>query len=119
MGAEDELERYNASNKHGVKIKHYSRAVRGDSDYDDTAALINELDLVISVPTAVVHLAGALGKKTIVMMPEKARWFYHQYQEGTTKSVWYPDVTMNKQRGKDWRLDKIVHDIKELQKCSK
>jgi len=46
--------------KHGIKIYDFPRATQSD-DYDDTAGLVAELDLVISVPTSVVHLAGGLG----------------------------------------------------------
>jgi len=46
--------------KHGIKIHDFPWALQ-TSDYDDTAALVAELDLVISVPTSVVHLAGGLG----------------------------------------------------------
>lgn len=47
-----------------------------DSDYDHTAALVAELDCVVSVTTAVVHLAGALGRPVHVLAPAKPRWFY-------------------------------------------
>jgi hypothetical protein len=45
---------------HGIRIYDFPRATQTD-DYDDTAGLVAELDLVISVPTSVVHLAGGLG----------------------------------------------------------
>jgi tetratricopeptide (TPR) repeat protein len=48
---------------HGIKVHDFSWALR-TNDYDDTAALVNELDLVISVPTSIVHLAGGLGIPT-------------------------------------------------------
>ena len=46
--------------KHGIKVYDFPRATQSN-DYDDTAGLVAELDLVISVPTSVVHLAGGLG----------------------------------------------------------
>lgn len=49
--------------------------IRGD-DYDHVAALVASLDCVVSVTTAVVHLAGALGTKCYVMAPKNPRWLY-------------------------------------------
>ena len=46
--------------KHGIRIHDYSWGTQ-TSDYDDTAALVSQLDLVIAVPTTAVHLAGSLG----------------------------------------------------------
>ena len=54
----EEIEQF--KKKHGIEIHDYSWATR-TKDYGDTAALVAELDLVISVPTSVVHLAGGLG----------------------------------------------------------
>jgi hypothetical protein len=58
-------------------------------DYDDTAALVDELDLVISVPQAVVHLAGALGKDTLCLVPDVHRWIYSGAQHS-----WYGSVKL-------------------------
>jgi len=43
-------------------------------DFADTAAVLEQLDLVITVDTAVAHLAGALGRKVWVVMPFAADW---------------------------------------------
>jgi hypothetical protein len=74
------------------------------TDYDDTAALVAELDLVISVPQAVVHLAGALGKECWCMTPDVARWIYGT--EGD-KHTWYGSVRMFR----DWET--MTDQIKE------
>jgi tetratricopeptide (TPR) repeat protein len=60
---------------HGIKIHHWARCTESP-DYDDTAALVAELDLVISVPTAVCHLAGALGKECWALTPLRPTWFW-------------------------------------------
>jgi tetratricopeptide (TPR) repeat protein len=57
-------------------------------DFDDTAALIMNLDLVISVDTAVAHLAGALGKPCWVLLPAyKTDWRWLTERDDTP---WYP-----------------------------
>lgn len=56
-------------------------------DFADTAALIANLDLVISVDTAVVHLAGALGKATWVLCPYWPDW---RWRIAERISPWYP-----------------------------
>lgn len=58
-------------------IKHFGRAVNKGVDYDDTLALINELDLVICVTTTAVHAAGALGKECWALVPEFPSFRFH------------------------------------------
>jgi hypothetical protein len=62
----------------------------GLHDFADTAAVIEQMDLVISVDTAVVHLAGALGKRCWVLLPAfMTDW---RWLEERTDSPWYPGV---------------------------
>jgi tetratricopeptide (TPR) repeat protein len=89
--------------KHGIEVKHWPRATESN-DYDDTAALVSELDLVISATTAVVHLCGALGKECLVMAPKKPRWFY---QRQGSRIPWYQSVEVFRQ-GKDWPIAEIA-----------
>lgn len=65
---------YKGDEKH-PKVHEYRYATR-TADYDDTAALVASLDLVVAVPTAVVHLAGALGTKVIAMHGPMDCWKY-------------------------------------------
>jgi len=67
---------------------------------DDTAALIETLDLVITVDTAVAHLAGALGKPTWLLLHDFAdcRWGLQ-----ADRSYWYADMRLFRQRDAgDW-----------------
>jgi tetratricopeptide (TPR) repeat protein len=60
----------------------------------DTAALMSNLDLIITIDSAIAHLAAALGKKTILLLPYATdwRWIY-----GRTDSPWYPTMVIFKQ----------------------
>lgn len=61
----------------------------------DTAALIAEMDLVITVDTSIVHLAGALGKKTWLLLPKRYEWRWGLEGEGNN---WYESVTVLRQK---------------------
>ena len=63
-------------------------------DFADTAALISQLDLVISVDTSVAHLAGALGKPTWLLLPFSPDWRWLMRREDTP---WYPTVKLFRQ----------------------
>ena len=71
------------------------------SDFADTAALVSCLDLVISVDTAVAHLAGALGKPCWVLLPDyKTDW---RWLSERTDSPWYPQMRLfRKPAGGSW-----------------
>lgn len=62
-------------NKHGIKVHYLPEATHTDH-YADTAALVANLDLVITVCTSVVHLAGAMGVPTWVLTPSRPAWRY-------------------------------------------
>lgn len=79
-------------------------------NFADTATLIQQLDLVISIDTAVLHLSGALGQETFALIPfaHDWRWFRHiQY------SPWYP--TMRLIRQQKWQVwDSALFTLKTL-----
>lgn len=69
-------------------------------DYMDTAALVAELDLVISVDTSVAHLAGALGKPVWLLNRFESEWRWLLDRED---SPWYPTMKIfNQPRSRDW-----------------
>jgi ADP-heptose:LPS heptosyltransferase len=70
------------------------------TDFADTAALVAALDLVISVDTSVVHLAGALGKPVWVLDRYDSCW---RWLIGRTDSPWYPTLRLFRQPSAgDW-----------------
>ena len=69
-------------------------------DFADTAALMSQMDLIISIDTAAAHLAGALGRPTWLLLPfgPDYRWLI-----GRTDSPWYPTMRLFRQAGlNDW-----------------
>jgi len=91
----DELARLEAL--HGIRITHWQDAI---DDYDETAALLSALDLVISVTTAVVHLGGALGRPVWVLAPRVPEWCFG---DAGPRMPWYGSVRMfRQQHAGDW-----------------
>jgi len=83
----------------------------GLKDFDDTAALVANLDLVITVDTSVAHLAGAMGKPTWVLLQFLADWRWLLDRED---SPWYPDVRLFRQPNiGDWAgaIAKVAEEL--------
>ena len=70
------------------------------TDFAETAALIETLDLVLSVDTAVAHLAGALGKPCWLLLRAAGEW---RWQRERSDCPWYPSLTIFRQSAPgDW-----------------
>lgn len=81
-------------------------------DFADTAALINNLDLIISVDTAVAHLAGAIGKPVWLLLPFAPDW---RWMLGREDTPWYPTMRIFRQsRPGDWEgvLVEVMYALK-------
>jgi tetratricopeptide (TPR) repeat protein len=92
-----ELRENDAEALEAFNVKHYGEDLY---NFADTAALISCMDFVISVDTSVAHLAGSLGKETLILLPFSADWRWLEHREDTP---WYPSVTLLRQKSiKDW-----------------
>lgn len=86
-----------AARETGFEIVDFSSEWKS---FDDTAAFINSLDVVISVCTSAAHLAGALGKRTWVLLDVNPHWVW---QLDRRDSPWYPNTTLYRQESfKQW-----------------
>lgn len=69
-------------------------------DFSDTAFAVSRLDLIITVDTALAHLAGALGRPVWLLLPHAPEW---RWQLGRDDSPWYPNMRLFRQsRPGDW-----------------
>lgn len=78
--------------EHGIRILDFSRYIN-HKDYDDTAALVAELDKVVTVTTAMVDLCGAIGQECDVFVPTLPQWRFCK------DTPWYKSVNLVRQKG--------------------
>lgn len=81
------------------------------TDFYDTYRLISDLDFVITVDTAVAHLAGAMGKPTIVILNEGYDWRWHMDDE---TSAWYPRTRLFRAYKLGDSEDLVPHLLEEI-----
>lgn len=78
-------------------------------DFADTAALIEQLDLVISIDTAVAHLAGAMGRKVLLLLPYAPDW---RWLLERNDSPWYPMTHIfRQQQPGNWGT--VINQVRE------
>jgi FKBP-type peptidyl-prolyl cis-trans isomerase 2 len=95
----------------GMKLIDHTEEIH---DFSDTAAIIENLDLVISVDTAVAHLAGSLGKHVWILLPIIPDWRWMLNRED---SPWYPTMRLFRQPSQgDW--ESVIAHVKEAFKDS-
>jgi hypothetical protein len=95
-------------NKHkSFRIKEYSDEIK---DFSDTAALIENLDLVISVDTSVAHLAASLGKETWLLNRFNSCWRW--ISSDKTRTQWYPTMKIfNQTKLGEW--GDVIENVKK------
>ena len=78
-------------------LVHFGSELR---DFADTAAVIAALDAVVSVDTSVAHLSGALGQRTMILLPHAADF---RWMRGRSDTPWYQTASLLRQAGfGDW-----------------
>jgi hypothetical protein len=104
----EELKLFEA--EHKVCIKNFSE-VDLFNDVDSLCSLVDACDFVVTISNINVHVAGALGKKTFLLVPfSKGRHWY--WQEKPSRSLWYPSVEIFSQiQTGDWT--RSINEIKE------
>ena len=83
-------------------------------DFTDTAAIVANLDLVITVDTSVAHLVGALGKPVWILLPHAPDW---RWLKDRTDSPWYPTAKLFRQTvAGQWGdvLDRVAKDLEQM-----
>ena len=73
----------------------------------DTAAIMRNLDLVITIDTSTAHLAGGLGVPVWTLLPEKAEW---RWMLNRKDSPWYPTMKLFRQKDNNWK--KVINKVK-------
>ena len=103
----------NIKQKYGVNIRSINE-IDNLKNIDSLAALINCLDLVITIQNTTAHLSGALGKNTWVMLTFNARW---HWLKNENRSLWYPTIKLFRQKKiGNWVdvINNISIDLKSL-----
>jgi Flp pilus assembly protein TadD len=100
-----------SANAAGLPLTDYTAEF---STFDDTAAFVGALDLVITVCTSAAHLSGALGQRTWVLLDVNPHWVW---LTGRRDSPWYPGATLYRQEkfGEwDLALQAVARDLNAL-----
>lgn len=95
----------------GVSLPPHTIDLGGQGDIADTAAILANLDLLVTSCTMPAHLAGALGMPVALLLPFCPDW---RWQIGRTDTPWYPATRLYRQeRPGDWRapVADLAHDL--------
>lgn len=85
-------------------------------DFDDTAGLVANCDLVVSVDTSIAHLAGALGKPLWVLLPFVPEW---RWSLAIDRNPWYPSAKLFRQKERKIWSDVVAQVSVEMQALSR
>jgi hypothetical protein len=100
----------------GRPVEHFEDEL---ADFRDTAALAALMDVVITVDTAIAHLAGAMGKTVWILLPFSPDW---RWLLDRDDSPWYPSARLFRQpRPGDWDtvLERVAAELRLLASSSR
>ncbi len=95
-------------------LEHFAEADADGDAFIDTAAMMANLDLVVSCDTSIAHLAGALARPTFLLLQAVPEW---RWLIGREDTPWYPTIRLFRQRdGNDWTetVERLVAAVKDL-----
>jgi hypothetical protein len=84
------------------------------TNFSETAGLVANLDLVITVDSAVAHLAGAMGKQVWILIPTSPDW---RWMTGREDSPWYGSARLFRQKTRgDWAevIERVAGELRKL-----
>ena len=87
-----------------TKVRHFANDI---TDFTDTAALCDLMDVVVSVDTSVAHLSAALGKPTCLLLPYAPDW---RWLLGRDDSPWYDSMRLYRQNN-DWDWMPVLQNL--------
>ena len=115
---EDSLQKFNGLDQINENINKLKLNIIDNFDEEaafvDTAAIIENLDLVITCDTSIAHLSGAIGKKTFLLLQKNCEW---RWLCDIDYSPWYNSIKIYRQKTQDdWStvFDEVKKDIKRL-----
>lgn len=89
-----------------ISIQPLNREIK---TWEDTARILNELDCIVTVDTSVAHLAGAMGKKVLLLISYSPDWRWGLPRK---EVQWYPNLELFRQESyKDW--DSVINKVTE------
>lgn len=96
----EELDPYLNKYKNIFDTKHLIK------DFNDTANIVSKLDLVITIDSSMVHLCGALGVKTYLILGKNSEW---RWLIDKDESIWYKSLKIFRQKGKN--ISEVFYNI--------
>ena len=112
-------EREAVSQSAGIRVERLAD-IDNTNDLDGLAALITACDVVVTVSNTTAHLAGALGKPTLLFVPQSGGRLWYWFNE-RADSPWYPHMRIRRQKvGQSWKalVDLASDDVAALVKAA-